>query len=273
MGEADGEVRQPGRRPLGRQRVVEHDLSGDGATLGQRCVVNAIHPAVGPLCIFLLPLSQRVLPQGIRVIGPTGWHGWVARRCGQRVEFSLSGGFELVQRVDVNKDGADDLGPFLAGGNLSARAVVVAAVPVVEDDRLGIAVVAEVGVEVDAGRATAEVLDGGVNEPRANMVLRTGPAVGLGLVLHAGVAVFVLDGVLVDALAHDALLFGVDDHSGAPVRGRGLEHVAVLVHGDPVECLVETGDVAVLRAYSGGGVGGGMREDGVDVDATVSAAQ
>ena len=67
--------------------------------------------------------------------------------------------------------------------------------------------------------AAAEVLDGRVDEPDADVILGAGPAVGRDLVLHAGVAVFVLDGVLIDALAEDALLLGVDDDARAPVRG------------------------------------------------------
>jgi hypothetical protein len=83
----------------------------------------------------------------------------------------------------------------------------------------------------------------------------------------------VLDGVLVDAVVHNALLFGMNDDAGAPVGGGGLQHVAILVDGEPVEGLVEAGDVAALGADAAGTVGGGVIEDGVDVDAAVAAAK
>ena len=82
-----------------------------------------------------------------------------------------------------------------------------------------------------------------------------------------------LDGVLVDPLAHDALLFRVDDHTSAPVRRGCLEHVAVFVYGDPVERLIEPSDVTIFRANSGRRVRGRMTEDRVDIDAAVAAAQ
>src|ERR1035441_1436143 len=272
MGKADDQVGKLFGGTLGRQRIVEDDLSGDVAALGQRRVVRALYPVVGPLGVLFLPLAERVLPQSVRVRGPAWRHGWVALGGLERIQFGLGGRLGLVQRVDVDVDGADNLGPFFAGGNLSARAVVVAAVPVVEDDGLGVSVVAEVGVEVDPGRAAAEILDGRINEPRADVVFGAGPSIRLGDVLHAGVAVLVLNGVLVDSLAHDALLLGMDDYASSPVGGGSLEHVAILVDGDPVERLVEPGDVAVLRTDPHGRIRSRVAKDGVDIDAAVSAA-
>jgi hypothetical protein len=180
----------------------------------------------------------------------------------------------MVQRVDVDKDGTDDTGPFLSGGDVDARAgVVVSADPVVEDDGLGVVIVAKVVVQLELGWAAAEVLDSGVDEPDADVVLRAGPAVGGSPELYAGVAVLVLDGVLVDALVEDALLLGVDDDSGAPVEGGAPQHVAVLVDGDPVEGGAEAGDVTALRTDAAGAVGGWMGEDGVDVDSADAASE
>ena len=229
------------RLPFGASGSIEDDLAGDRPALGQRRVVDALDPVVGPLRILFLRLREGVLPQRVRVVGPACGDGRIAGRRGQRIQLGLGGGLRIVERVDVDEDRPDDLVPLFTCGNAGARAVVVAAVPVVEDDRLGVAVVAEVRVEVDAGRAAAEVFNRRIDEPHADVVLGARPAVSLRPVLHAGVAVLVLDGVLVDALVHDALLFGMDDHARAPVRRRGLQHVAVLVHRDPVEGLVEPG--------------------------------
>jgi hypothetical protein len=237
-------------------------------------VVGVGHPVIRPLRIFLLRLRQRVVPQRHRVRVPAQRHNRISRGCRQRIQFGLRGWLGVVERVDVDKDRADDPGPLLAGGDVHARAgVVVAADPVVEDDRLGVVVVAEVVVELQLGRPAAQVLNGRIDEPDADVVLGAGPAVGGRTVLHAGVAVLVLDRVLVDALRHDALLFGVDDDAGAPVRRRGLQHVAVLVHGDPVEGLVEARDVAALRTHAARTIRGRMGEDGVDIDAAVAAAK
>src|SRR5262249_10998283 len=122
------------------------------------------------------------------------------------------------------------------------------------------------------GGAAADVLDGRVDEPDADAVLRARPAVGGDLVRDGGVTVLVLDRVLVGPLGQDALLLGVDDHAGAPVPGRAPEHVAVGVHRHPVHGLVELGDVTALRHVQRA-VLFGVGEDRVDVDAAVAAAQ
>src|SRR6185437_4566799 len=116
-------------------------------------------------------------------------------------------------------------------------------------------------------------LHGRIDEPDADMVLRVAPPIGRRAVLHTGVAVLVLDGVLVDALGHDALLLGMHHNAGAPVGGRGLQHVAVLVDRDPVELLADEVDEAVLSASAGSGIAGGMAEDGIGIEAMVAAAQ
>ena len=94
--------------------------------------------------------------------------------------------------------------------------------------------------------AAAEVFGGRVDEIDADVVLGARPAVGRNLVLHGVVAVFVLDGVLVDAGAEDPLFLGVDHDARAPVLRRAFEHVAVGVYGEPIEVVVELGDVAAF---------------------------
>jgi len=42
------------------------------------------------------------------------------------------------------------------------------------------------------------------------------------------------------------LLLSVDDYTGTPVGGGGLEHIAVLVDGDPVELLVEADGYVIV---------------------------
>ena len=112
---------------------------------------------------------------------------------------------------------------------------VVAGAPVIQDDRVGVVVGVKMADQFHLGGAAAEVFGGRIDEPDADVVLGAGPAVGGNLVLHGVVAVFVLDGILVEAGAQDPLFLGVDDDARAPVLRRAFEHVAVGVHGDPVE--------------------------------------
>src|SRR5215469_17676212 len=101
----------------------------------------------------------------------------------------------------------------------------------------GILIDSEVSIEVKTERSAAQVLGGGIDEPDTDVMLSAGPAVCGRVELHARVAVFMLDGILIDTCAEDALLFGMDDNACTPVGRRSFEHIAVLVHGDPVKAL------------------------------------
>src|SRR5205823_1076330 len=115
-----------------------------------------------------------------------------------------------------------------AGRDAARRTpAVVRPAPVVQDDRVGVGGVPEVADDLLLGRAATEVLDGRVDEPDADAVLRARPTVGGNLVLDGVVAVLVLDRALVNPLREYPLLLGVDDHTRAPVLRGALEHVAV----------------------------------------------
>jgi len=153
---------------------------------------------------------------------PTGRWRCRARRRGQRACRcrrwraacrSLRGwGLWVGEMIEVDEDGADDVGPFLAGGDaVVGAAAVVAGGPVIEDDgqvcaRAGRG---EVVDEVEALRAADDVLSRGVDEVDAHVVLGRGPSPGLELVHGGVVAVLVLDGVFVEASGEEGLLLGV----------------------------------------------------------------
>jgi hypothetical protein len=122
------------------------------------------------------------------------------------------------------------------------------------------------------GSAAAQVFGGWVDEKDANVILGAGPAVGGDFVLHGVVAVFVLDGVLIVAGAQDPLFLGMDDDARAPVLRGAFEQVAVGVHRDPIEVVVELGDVAVF-AITGCAAGGRMGVNRVGVNAAEAARQ
>jgi hypothetical protein len=142
-------------------------------------VVGVGDPVVWPFGVLFFGLGEGVLPESVGVGGPACGNGGVAGGGGEGCELGGGGVLWVVERVDVDEDGADDLVPLLAGGDVGAGpGVVVSAEPVVEDDGLGVVVVAEVVVEFELGRTAGKVLDGGVDEPDADVVVRAGPAVG-----------------------------------------------------------------------------------------------
>ena len=248
MGQTDGQVGEPGHG-RGGLRVVEHDLAAHRSALVLVRVIHAVDPVVGPLRGFLFGLGEGVLIQGVGIVRPRGRDRRVAGGGGQGFQVRRRRLLGIGHGIDIDKNRADDLVPFLPGGNVAARAaVVMAAFPIIQNDRVRVVIVAVMAVQFQLGRTAAEIFDSGVDEPDADVILGAGPAVGGGLVLDAGVAVFVLDGILVRPGVHDPLFFRVDDHAVAPVLRRALEHVAVGIHGDPVEGLADLGDVTALRA-------------------------
>ena len=86
------------------------------------------------------------------------------------------------------------------------------------------------------------------------------------------VAVFVLDGIFIGAGAQNALLLRVNHHARAPVFRRAFEQVAVGVHRDPVEVVIELGNEAVF-AITSRAVGRRMRVNRVGVNAADAARQ
>ena len=98
----------------------------------------------------------------------------------------------------------------------------MAAFPVIEDDRVRVVIVAVMTVQLLLGRAAAQVFNGRIDEPDADVIPRARPSIGRCLVLHARVTVFVLDGIFVGALAHDALLLRMNHHAAAPVGWRAF---------------------------------------------------
>ncbi len=256
-----------------RLRIVQHQPARHGPAAVPVRVIDAVDPIVGPLAFFHLRLAERILPQRRRIFSPGGGDGGVAGGGRQRVEVGLRGRPEAVQRIDVNEDRADHLVPLLARGDIArGAAAVMGAAPVIQDDRVRISVVAEMAVQFLLRGAAAEVFDRRVDEPDADMVPGARPAVRRHLVLHGGVAVLVLHGILVVARAHDALFLRVDDDPRAPVEGRAFEQVAVRVHREPVEGLVQDGDEAALRHVERA-VRFGVRIDRVDVKAAFAASQ
>jgi len=110
----------------------------------------------------------------------------------------------VIERVDIHEDGADELVPIFSGDYVGAGSSdVVSAESIIQDDGLGVVTVAEVGVKFELGGTTGELFDRGIDEPDSDVVPRAGPSVGGGLVLHARVAVLVLDGVLVNSRVHN----------------------------------------------------------------------
>ena len=130
----------------------------------------------------------------------------------------------------VDEDGADDVFPVLAGGDVGVGAAgVVAGGPVVEQ-RGG-----HVVDEVELFGAAADVFGGGVDEVDADVVFGAGPAPG-GEPVHARrCSCICARPSFVDAGEEDLLLLGVDDDAVAQVLVGAHEHVAVGVDGDPVE--------------------------------------
>ena len=176
---------QPGG---GRLRVVEHELAGDGAALLLVRVIDAVDPVVGPLGLFPLGLFECILPERGGVLLPGRRHGGVAGRGRQRIEIGLGGNLGVGQRVAIDKDRADDLVPFFAGGDVAACAPgVVARAPVIEDGRLHVA------DQFQLRGPAAQVFGAWVDEKQADVLLGAGEAVGRNLVLHGAVAVLVLD--------------------------------------------------------------------------------
>ncbi len=179
----------------------------------------------------------------------------------------------IAQRIAVDVDRADDFAPGFTGGDAAVCAATeMGAAPVVEDDRIRVAVIPEMADQFLLGCAAAEVFDGRVDEPDADVVFGAGPSVGGDFVLDGVVAVFMFDGIFVDALAHDPLFLGVNDDAGAPVKGGAGEHVAVGVDGEPVVIAVDEGDETAF-ADAHRPIGGGVGKDGVGVDAAVTAAE
>src|SRR5262249_23074254 len=168
---------------------------------------------------------------------------------------------------------ADHFRPGLVLGDAARAAAVVAAAPVVEQRRRRAGVIVEVAGQLHLRRAAAQVLDGRVDEPDADLVLRARPAVGGDLELDRRVVVLVLDLARVPAGGQAADLFHVQLGALVPVLRLGHDLAAVGVDGHVVEDLrVELGAEAGL-AERRGGVLGLVREDRVGVDAGVVAAQ
>ena len=271
MRQADRQVDQFGRMH-GGQRVVEHDLSGHRPAFLFVGVIHAVDPVVRPLRGLLFGLGEGVLKQRVRIILPGAWDGRVAGGGGQRLQIRRRSRPGMRQRVDVNKNRADNPAPGLTGGNAAGgTAVVMAAFPVIEDDRIRIIIVAQVAVQFLFGRTAAEIFDGGIDEPDANVILGARPTVGRGPVLHAGVTILVFHRIFVRALGQDALFLRMNHHAGTPVRRRTLEQIAIRIHRYPVKGLVEPGDVTALRPHAAGAVTGGMIENRVNVYATLAA--
>ena len=269
MSQADGQMGQLGG---GRLRIVEHELAGHSAAFIFVRVIHAVDPIVGPLGFFLFGLVERVLPQGCSVVLPSWRNGGIAGGGGQRVEIGLRWNLGIGQRVAINKNRADDLAPVFAGGDVALRAAaVVCAAPVIEDDRIGIVVGVEMADQFLFGSAAAQVFDGRVDEPDADVILRARPAISRNFVLDGVVTVFVLDGIFVVAGAQNALLLRVDDDARAPILRRAFEHIAVGVHRNPIEVMVELGDIAAF-AYAHRAVSRRVGENCVGINAAVTAA-
>src|SRR6185369_5768994 len=105
---------------------------------------------------------------------------------------------------------------LLAGVDVAARAAaVMRPAPVVQDDWVRVLIVTKVADQFLLRRAAAQVFDGRVDEPDADVVPGARPTISGNLVLDGIVAVFVFDGVFVNALAHNPLLLRVDLDAGA----------------------------------------------------------
>jgi hypothetical protein len=159
-------------------------------------VVDAVDPVVGPRGFDFFRLGDGVVPEGQGIVMPDGGDGGHAAAGGrlELVEVGLGGVLGVGEGVHVDEDGADDVLPLLAVGEVVARAAaVVAGGPVVEQGR------AHVVDEVELLRAAADVLVRRIDEVDADVVLGGGPAPGGELVHVLVVAVFVLDGILIDA--------------------------------------------------------------------------
>ena len=147
------------------------------------------------------------------------------------------------------------------------------AAPVVEDDGVWIAVVAKVTVQFLFGSTATQIFNGRVDEPDTDVIFGAGPAVGGDFVLHRSVAVFVFDRIFVNARAHDALLLGMDDDTGAPIRRSAFKHVSVGIHRDPVKGFaIDMHDVTAL-AHAHRTVIGRMGKNGIGIDAAVASTE
>ena len=126
--------------------------------------------------------------------------------------------------------------------------------------------------EVQLLRAAADVFVRRVDEVDADVVLGAGPAPGGELVHDGVVAVFVLDGVLVDAGAEDALLLGVDHDAVA----RSSSAVMSMLRSLSTESQSKVGFISRMKRFSpkpDGGIRGLVGVLGVGVEAAGAALQ
>ncbi len=268
MCQADGQIRQLRRRRL---RIDQHDLPGHRATLVLVRIVDAVDPIVRPLGFLNLGLAERILPQHRAVGFPSRRHGGITRGRRQCVEIFLRSHGGIVQRIAIHKNRPNHFAPLFAGRHVATGpAAIMRAAPVVQNDRLRVRVIVKVANQFLLRSAAAEVLDRRIDEPNANVLLGARPTVGRNLVLHRVVTVFVLDGVFVNALAHDPLFFGMHHDTGAPIARGTLEHVAVGIDREPIECSIQKRDEPAF-ADPHRAVRRRMRENGVGVNPTVAA--
>ena len=88
----------------------------------------------------------------------------------------------------------------------------------VEDDRLLVSIVAQWSSSSTFVGALLKILSRRIDGPDFDMIRLSSASRRRRLELHSGVAVFMLHGVLIDALAGDARLLRMYDDTRSPVR-------------------------------------------------------
>ena len=124
------------------------------------------------------PDGARPATRAVALSFQAGGKVGIARGGGQRRQVGLAGRLEAGQRVDINKNRADDLAPIFARGDVALRPAEMRAAPVIKDDRVGVVVGVEVADQFLLGRAAAQIFDGRVDEPDADVLPGARPAKG-----------------------------------------------------------------------------------------------
>ena len=198
IGEADEEG---GEFEVGGLRVNDFQAALDGGALGGLRVVDAI-----------------AFDEGV---GPAGLLDGDLLLCVEEEGFGVGAG------GDVDKDGADNLGPGLVGGEVEDRAAVVRAAPVVEQGGIAAIAIVEMAGQFEVERSGGEELERGIDDIEANLLGGGGPAEGGGLELVGGVIVLMLGRGLLDAGGQAARFLHVEVVACVPVGSGRHDAVAL----------------------------------------------
>ena len=213
VGQANGQMRQLHVFGL---RVVQDDLAGDRAALVLVRIITPLHPVKWPLSLINLGLDECVVPKSALALAAQAGGTVGLPSVAARVSWSACEGVWDGQRVAIDKNRTDDLVPVFPGRDVALRAPgVVAGGPVIKRS-----VGSPCGINGGRDPAWAPPprysLEGLMNQMPMWLLMLDQPYAGK-LIRFGTIAVFVLDGIFVDAGGEDALFLGVDDDARAQI--------------------------------------------------------